>query len=156
VGRDPGHQGEERHVDPYRLAFRNGYWYLAGFDRDKDAERSFRLDRITTAATAGPPTGFERPPVRSSRPPAPWEMGDEDEVTAEVLVDADQAERVVAEVGADAVRERRDDGSVVITLRVTNRSALRSWVLDRLDRAEILGPPELRDEMIAWLLAIAA
>jgi predicted DNA-binding transcriptional regulator YafY len=151
-----GYRDEMRTVDPYRLAFRNGYWYLAGFDRDKQAERSFRLDRLTTPATAGPPNAFERPPARSTRPPAPWEMGDEDEVTAHVLVDADQAGRVATELGDDAVVERRDDGAVVVALRVTNRAALRSWVLDRLDRAEVLGPPELRAEMIAWLEALAS
>jgi hypothetical protein len=83
-------------------------------------------------------------------------MGDEDELTAEVLVDADQAPRVVAELGEDIVADRRDDGSVVVALRVTNRAALRSWVLDRLDRAELLGPPELRAELVAWLQAQAS
>ena len=151
-----GYRGEARTVDPYRLAFRNGYWYLAGFDRDKQAERSFRLDRLDGPAAAGPAGAFERPAARATRPPAPWEMGDEEEVTAQVLVDSDQAERVIAELGTEAVVERRADGSVVVELRVTNRAALRSWVLDRLDRAELLGPPALRDELIAWLEALAS
>jgi predicted DNA-binding transcriptional regulator YafY len=150
-----GYRGDTRTVDPYRLAFRNGYWYLAGFDRDRQAERSFRLDRLDTPATAGPPGAFDRPPAPASRPPAPWEMGDEDEVVARVLVDGDQAERVRREVGEDAIVERRDDGGVVVELRVTNRAALRSWVLDRLDRAELLGPPELRAELVQWLEALA-
>jgi predicted DNA-binding transcriptional regulator YafY len=150
-----GYRGETRTVDPYRLAFRNGYWYLAGLDRDKAAERSFRLDRFDTPATAGPAGAFERPATPAARPPAPWEMGDEDEVTARVLVDGDQAQRVIAELGPQVVTERRDDGSIVVDLRVTNRAALRSWVLDRLDRAELLGPPELRDSLIAWLQVLA-
>ena len=151
-----GYRGDTRTVDPYRLAFRNGYWYLAGFDRDKQAERSFRLDRLDTPATAGPPGAFERPAAPATRPPAPWEMGDEDEITARVLVDGDQAQRVTAELGEETVVERRDDGAVVVELRVTNRAALRSWVLDRLDRAELLGPPELRAELVEWLEALAS
>jgi predicted DNA-binding transcriptional regulator YafY len=151
-----GYRGETRTVDPYRLAFRNGYWYLAGFDRDKQAARSFRLDRLDTPAAAGPAGAFERPPLPLTRPPAPWEMGDEDEVTARVLIDGDQAQRVIDELGTEAVVERRDDGAVVVELRVTNRAALRSWVLDRLDRAELLGPPELRAELVAWLQALAS
>ena len=151
-----GYRGGTRTVDPHRLAFRNGYWYLAGFDRDKQAQRSFRLDRLDTPATAGPPGAFDRPATPATRPPAPWEMGDEDEVVARVLVDGDQAQRVTAELGEEAVVERRDDGAVVVELRVTNRGALRSWVLDRLDRAELLAPPELRTELVEWLQALAS
>jgi predicted DNA-binding transcriptional regulator YafY len=150
------YRGEPRRVDPHRLAFRNGHWYLAGHDRDRDADRSFRLDRITTAPELGPAAAFERPPARTTRPPAPWEMGDEDEVSARLLVDADQAQRVVAEVGEDAVSERRDDGSVVVELRVTNRAAFRTFVLGLLDRAEVLGPADVRADLIAWLQALAA
>jgi predicted DNA-binding transcriptional regulator YafY len=53
------------------------------------------------------------------------------------------------------VVQRRDDG-VVIELRVTNRAAFRTFVLGLLDRAEVLGPVELRDEVVAWLEAVAA
>jgi predicted DNA-binding transcriptional regulator YafY len=150
------YRGVPRRVDPYRLAFRNGHWYLAGRDHDRDAERSFRLDRLTTTPEAGPAGAFERPPAPTTRPPAPWEMGDEDEVTVRVLVDADQAPRVVAEVGEDAVTERRSNGDVVIELRVTNRAALRSFVLGFLERAEVLGPADVRDHVIAWLRDLVA
>jgi predicted DNA-binding transcriptional regulator YafY len=150
-----GYRGEERTVDPYHLAFRNGYWYLAGRDHGKDAGRSFRLDRVTEPPTPGEAGSFERPPARPTRPPKPWEMGDEDEVTAQVLIDADQAERAVAELGEEAVLERRADGAVVVELRVTNRAALRSWVLDFLDRAELLAPPDLRAELVDWLEVLA-
>jgi hypothetical protein len=35
-----------------------------------------------------------------------------------------------------------------------NRAAFRTWVLDLLDHAEVLGPSELRAEMLAWLDAM--
>ena len=34
---------------------------------------------------------------------------------------------------------------------VTNRAAFRSFVLSFLEHAEILDPPELRDDLVAWL-----
>ena len=37
---------QERHMDPYGLSNRFGAWYVVGFDVDKGAIRTFRLDRI--------------------------------------------------------------------------------------------------------------
>lgn len=151
------YRGGERTVDPYRLAYRNGFWYLAGWDRDRGGERSFRLDRLESAPEASDPKAFERPSgAGAARPSQPWEMGEEDEVTALVLFDADQAGWAEAKVGSDAVVERRSDGSVVVGLRVTNRDALRSFVLGFLDHAEVLAPPELRAAMVTWLGELAS
>jgi predicted DNA-binding transcriptional regulator YafY len=47
------------------------------------------------------------------------------------------------------------DGSVVLELPVTNRDALRSFVLGFLDHAELLEPQELRDDLVAWLQEVA-
>ena len=47
--------------------------------------------------------------------------------------------------------EEDADGSVVVELPVTNRAAFRSFVLSFLEHAEILEPPELRDDLVAWL-----
>ena len=92
--------------------------------------------------------GTFQPPPSASTAAQPWEMGAGDPVTARLLVDADQAGWAVGHVGADAVEERREDGSVVLAVRVTNRPAFRSFVLGFLDHAEVLGPPELRDDMV--------
>jgi predicted DNA-binding transcriptional regulator YafY len=57
----------------------------------------------------------------------------------------------VASRDGPTVEERRPDGSVVLEVQVTNREAFRSFVLGFLDHAEILGPPELRADMVDWL-----
>jgi predicted DNA-binding transcriptional regulator YafY len=59
-------------------------------------------------------------------------------------------------VGGEAVIEERGDGSVVIELPVTNADGFRSFVLGFLDHAEVLSPPELRDDIVAWLRTIAS
>lgn len=38
---------EPRQVEPWTLECWRGHWYLAGWDRDRGAERVFRLSRIT-------------------------------------------------------------------------------------------------------------
>lgn len=146
-----GYRSAERVVDPYRLSYAGGHWYLNGHDHARGEERNFRLDRIDAPPAAGEPGAFERPPGAPAPPTPPWRMGDEDEVEARLLVDGAQAGWAEARTGAGAVRERRPDGSVVLALRVTNRAAFRTFALGFLDHAEVLGPPDLRAEMVAWL-----
>ena len=146
-----------RHVDPWGILFRRGHWYVVGHDHDRGERRSFRVDRIDGEVEAGTAHAFE-PPARLDPGEIlrdePWRYGDDDVVAARVAVDAAQAAVVIGQVGADAVVERREDGSVVVELPVTNTDAFRSFVLGLLDAAEVIGPPELREEMRAWLDAI--
>jgi predicted DNA-binding transcriptional regulator YafY len=86
----------------------------------------------------------------------PWRFGDDDPIAARVLVDAPQAPGVMHQVGEHSVVERRPDGSVVLGLPVTNVAAFRSFVVGLLDGAEVLDPPELRDDVVAWLGRMAA
>jgi predicted DNA-binding transcriptional regulator YafY len=152
------YRGGPRRLDPYGILFRNGHWYVVGNDADREAIRAFRADRVESAIEAGRGGAFERPEgfdPGSALRDEPWRFGDEDPVEALVLVSAGQAGWVEADLGARAVAERRDDGSVVVRMAVTNREAFRSWVLGLLDQAEVLGPPELRADMRAWLAALA-
>ncbi|HVL26659.1 MAG TPA: WYL domain-containing protein [Acidimicrobiales bacterium] len=146
------YRGRQRSLDPHRLSFRNGHWYLAAHDRAAGEERSYRLDRIESAVEAGE-AGTAAPPAAgpASATPSPWELGGEEPVTARLLVDAGQAGWAEGHVGPSAVTERRPDGSVVLEVRVTNRDAFRSFVLGFLDHAEVLGPPELRADVTRWL-----
>jgi len=146
------YRGTLRHVDPWHLAFRRGQWYLSGRDHDRDQERMFRLDRVEgPVQTEGPPGAFVRPSGGAARIPPPWRLGEDEEITAELWVDAVQADWVAAELGPDARVVRGDDGSARFCVAVRNRDAWRSFVLGLLDHAEILGPPELREDMIGWL-----
>ena len=87
------YRGRPRRVDPRRLSFRNGHWYLAGYDHDAGDERSFRLDRIESDVD-GDRRAREPSPARATRPPPPPPLGaggGEEPVTARLLVDAGQA-----------------------------------------------------------------
>jgi proteasome accessory factor B len=152
-----GYRGRRRTIDPWGLAYRGGHWLLSGYDHEREAERAFRLDRVEGSLTAlGEAGAFARPEEAMRAPRPPWRLGDEPEVVVTLLVDEVVAPSAVAEVGEDAVVERRPDGSVVLALAVTNRSAFYGLVVGFLDRAEILGPPEVRAEFIESLEALAA
>lgn len=146
-----GYRGERRRVDPYRLHFARGRWYLVARDRDKDEERQFRLDRIDDVPEVGPPWGFEAPSAEVlARVPDPWRIPEAPPVTARVAIDGPQAGLARAVLGDGAVVEEGDD-RVVFELEVSHVDGFRSFVLGFLDHAEVLSPPELRAEIVAWL-----
>lgn len=148
------YSGEARTVEPWRLSFSRGHWYLSGWDRDREAERLFRVDRMAGPVTLGGPAGREPPPPDPIGPLLGWELGDAEPVAAKVSVDADLAAWACHVTGTDG--EPQPDGSVVLTLNVRNPDAFRSLVLSFLDRAEVLAPEELRRDVIGWLEALAA
>jgi len=148
------YRGETRELEPYGVVHRFGHWYMVGRDRARDAPRSFRVDRIEDAPAVGAARAFEPPP--NVDPAAflradPLSYGDDIPIDALVLVDATRAAWVVDDLGADAVAERHDDGAAVVRLRVVNREAFRTWVLNLLEHAEVLEPPELRADIVTWL-----
>jgi proteasome accessory factor B len=150
------YRGERRTVDPYRLDYQRGRWYLTAFDHLRAAERLYRLDRFESRIEALDGPRFERP---STSVPGgalePWQLGEGKPVDARVLVDAPQAPWVAQHLGPEAVVEERPDGSVVVAMTVTNRDNFRSFLLGFLDHGEVLDPPELREDVVAWLEALA-
>lgn len=51
-----------RHVEPWRIAARDGGWYLMSFDRDRQAPRVFRMSRIESRVRiTGPAGAYEIP-----------------------------------------------------------------------------------------------
>lgn len=159
------HGGTMRTVEPGLLFFRDGNWYLHGWDRTREAQRNFRVDRIEDASLAvGAPGSFVRrttAPASASAamPREPWLIGaesDEPPESAVVRVDAVLAGKAVAEAGSSATVVRDPaDGSVTITMPVAQRAAFRSWVFGMLDHAEVVGPPALRADVVKWLTAMA-
>jgi len=146
----------QRRVDPWRLSYRGGRWYLAGFDHARAGQRLFRVDRIGTAVELEEGRSvFTKPDDVVSGPPPPWCLGDDEETMVDLKVDATQAEWVARMAGESTLVASDPDGSALFRLAVTNRAALRGFVLGLLDHAVVLGPPDVRAEMVAWLSAIA-
>lgn len=146
----------DREVEPQRLEFVRGRWYLNGFDRTRQANRWFRVPRIQGDISAGEEAGaFERP---AAPPPPlqldPWELGEGEPVDARVWFDPAVRNTVLADLG-DVVVLSDDDQGLVVRLPVRNREGFRTWVLSFLERAEVVGPPELRAEIVTWLEAVA-
>lgn len=147
------YRDKDRVVDPFRLHHERGHWYLQGHDLGAGEPRSFRLDRVDGTMEADVPDSVEvsvdpaEHPLRLDG----WALGDDEPVVARVRVDPPQATLAVRLVRADVEVEWDDDGGVVLEFPVRRRDGFRSFVFGFLDDAEVLGPPELRDDVRHWL-----
>jgi proteasome accessory factor B len=148
------HRGTLRTVEPWGLSSKRGQWYVVGWDRDRGAVRAFRADRIEGNVEVGSPDAFDAP--ADFRPEShiedrPWMLGDDEPVTVRLAVDAGTAAGALARFGDDATLTPRDDGEIEVVLTITNRAAFRSFVLDLAEHAEVLGPEDVRADIVQWL-----
>lgn len=148
-----GYRGNERLVEPWRLDFHRGRWYLTGYDRSREGERNFRLDRIDGMVEQTDLVAEAVPPAApaSDGPRAAWEIGEEEQVTARLLVDESRVETASRQLGSAVASEVQPDGSVIYTVPVVRYDAFRSFVLGFLEHAELLEPPAWRADIIGWL-----
>ena len=145
------YSGQIRTVEPWTLAFDQGHWYVVGYDQARNDKRTFRVDRIESGVTLGPPGGFEQPGDTPGWVPIqPWKFGAEAPVIARLRVDPEQAVWAARRLGQEPLG-KDDDGSAVFEVVVRSPDAFRSLVLEFLDHAEIVGPLELRAAMVDWL-----
>lgn len=154
-----GYRAKERTLDPYGLLLRNGFWYVVGRDHEHDEQRTYRVDRIEGVVDVGDGGAFERPAgldLAAALPVDPKLIGaDDPDAVARVLVDAPRAAQVERELGPGRVVARREDGAIEVDVPCANHGAFRSWVLGLQEHAEVLSPPERRDDVIAWLRELA-
>jgi len=59
---DSSGRESQRHVEPYQLVYAGKRWYLVARDRDRDAWRTFRVDRITGPVLTGMRFTHREPP----------------------------------------------------------------------------------------------
>ncbi len=155
------HRDRVRTVEPWGLSSKRGHWYLVGFDRVRGAVRAFRADRIEGDVDVGEPGTFD--PPDDFRPDdhvesRAWLLGDDPPTTVRLRVDGDHVDGVLGELGSDAAVERGGDGAddAIVTVTVTNRAALRGFVLSFLEHGEVLEPADARADGVAWLELVAA
>jgi predicted DNA-binding transcriptional regulator YafY len=126
-----------RQVEPLRLGYANGAWYLTAYCRDRQQERAFRLDRIEHLEVET--DRFRaRPATASPEPPA-----------IEVVV------RFCGEISR-WVRERQhwsfvaEEGvndELLAVYRPGDLDEIAPWLLGWGTAAEVIAPQELRERL---------
>jgi proteasome accessory factor B len=152
------YRGERRTIEPWGLTSKRGHWYVVGYDHARNATRSFRADRVGGDIELGPDGAFDAPD--DFRPDdhvedRAWMFGETEPVTVELVVDAGYVDHAVTVLGVDAIVTPRPDGSALVTVPVVDVAAFRTTVLDFLDHAEVVAPPEVRAEIVAYLERLA-
>jgi proteasome accessory factor B len=156
--RSPSRKEEEPYsVDPYTLLFYKGGLYLLGFAHNRNATRTFAVERITSLEVERErfelPDGFlpeeqlhgafgivrEKPlQVRARFTP----------LIAHAIVDRNwhQSQSL----------EKLPDGSVELSFTAGGRMEILSWLLSYGSQVELLEPPDLRAELARTAAAMAA
>lgn len=135
-------------VDPYTLIFHKGGLYLLGFAHNRQALRTFAVERISRVIRQK--DRFEMPDDFRPGDKLRSAFGIVEEKAVPVRV---RFSPVVAHTVRDRVWhptqriEEEEDGSVVISFEAGGVMEILSWILSYGSHAEILEPAELRSEM---------
>jgi proteasome accessory factor B len=151
------YRDETRAIDPYSLLLRNGRWYVVGRDHDRQAVRTFRVDRMDTTATSGTDHDFERPAnfdVRAAFPPDAKQLGDDTAAVATVLVSAQRGAAFIDDPDVSIVGTTAE-GQVELRVPCNNLDAFRAWLFDLGDEAVVIGPDDVRASIVSWLQGCA-
>ena len=152
------YHGRLREVHPYGLVARNGFWYLIAFETERAMQVTYRVDRIEGDLTMGDSQSFERPEgfdLATAYKRDPKDFAGAGSEVAIVRLDHRVAPAVVRELGEDSVVARRTDGSIDVEVASGNRPAFKSWLFAMVDRAEVISPESVRQEIIADLQRMA-
>ncbi|MEV4892753.1 WYL domain-containing protein [Nonomuraea sp. NPDC055795] len=138
-----------RTVEPWGVVSRRGRWYLAGFDRDRDAPRAFRLSRIIGQVAAVGRTGaVEVPPGVDVREMIgfPEEPMEERVATLRVRQGAGEGLRQLA-----SVTRAGGGGWDEVELGFSDPERLAGWIASMGSDVELLDPPDAREAVIRRL-----
>ena len=149
----------QRRVDPYGFIVSSGRIYLVGYDHARADMRVFAVDNLSDVEVS--PQTFERPPDFNLDAYGANSVSGvvHSNTVAEVTV---RFSRVVAKAAAartiarDQRVERRDDGSVDITYRVSDPLEIVRFSLGWGAEAEVVAPPDARRTAADLARAVAA
>lgn len=130
-----------RVIEPYHLIFQWSSWYVWGYCTTRRDYRLFKLARIFDLRNTG-----EKCEPRDVPPyicENMWRLNGQ--ITATVRFDSSMKWRVIDEYSTELPRFNAD-GSSEITITWSDKQNFFGMILSYGDKAEIISPPELREE----------
>lgn len=134
-------------VSPYDIVWDGDYYYVIGFDEEKQAIRHYRLDRIKKQPEilnekASPRVNYEPSSYRA----ALFRMFGADHVTDVTLqCEANAMKGIIDAFGKNVHTAALDEDHFVADVRVGVSPMFYRWVFGFSGRIKILGPESVRD-----------
>jgi proteasome accessory factor B len=144
-------QTTEREVRPYGLLFKHSHWYLVGWDETRDAQRTFRVDRmegvqVNPSAPGTPDYDMPAEPVLEAyRDRKAWELGEGEEKVEALVRFRFPTSLWAARNGYGTEVEESEDGSALRRFEVRQPDPFLRWILSLQGDAVIESPPALRE-----------
>jgi len=136
----------ERDVDPVRLRWADGRWYLEAWCRSVGAMRFFRIDRVDAVEILDEPSAPPADAVPRDLTEGIYHPAPEHPL---VTLRLDQPGRWVAEYYPCETATPLADGRLEVTLRAADPAWMRRLVLGLGSAAEVVGPPWLVEQVRA-------
>ncbi len=131
------YRGVQRDIEPYRLTYQDGRWYVLTRDPRKAEWRTLRVDHITSATLTGHQFVLRQAPGQAPK-------AEPQGVTARILAQT-SARRAAAYVPPAAGRiDRIDNTSCILTLSAEDTGWLTKFLLRLPFATEVIDPPQLR------------
>ncbi|WP_243372475.1 transcriptional regulator [Geotalea sp. SG265] len=148
---------EEYQVDPYTLIYNKGGLYLLGYAHNRRAIRTFAAERIKTVMVTR--ERFEMP--EDFRPEEQFKsafgMVEEAPISVSIRFSPTIAHAISDRLWHPTQTIRREkDGSIILSFRAGGRMEMVAWILSYGRHAEVLEPADLREEMQATVVGMAA
>lgn len=148
------YKGEPRVVHPARVHSGPSGWYLSGREEGQEVVKEFVVSRMSDVSLDPPGTAetVDETP-RPSLDPLSWLQ----DPPADVVVEMPAEHRLLVENLLGQPRKvTEDDNGVRMTYVVTNRAVFRWRVYELGTRVRVLGPEDVRREMLAELESFLA
>jgi predicted DNA-binding transcriptional regulator YafY len=149
----PAEKTTERIIEPYYIepAAPGHASYVVGYCHLKNTIRTFKIERIESAQLT--PEPYTIPPDFDANAffGSSWGIVVEGEVkTVRLKIREPEIMRIMEETiwHPSQVLEKQKDGSMIMTLRLTDTYELLSWILSWGEKMEVLEPAELQKEVL--------
>lgn len=132
----------ERTIEPYYLIFRWSSWYVWGWCKDRKGFRLFKLNRMENVRISNEIFSGREAHLPDLRDERVFPGG----IRVKALFEPDCKWRLVEEFGSNCFEEQKD-GRLLFRADYTDKENLLTWLLTFRDKAELLEPEKLRDEL---------
>ncbi|HQB28393.1 MAG: WYL domain-containing transcriptional regulator [Candidatus Methanofastidiosum sp.] len=147
-------KGKKNHdaiIEPYRIAYFNGFWYLLGNEVETRIIKRYALDKIsdlkiTAASFKNVPPDFDRLLKDST---SVWFTNKQD-IEIVIMVDAERSHYFKRKkmYPTQKILEEKADGSIVVSYHVGDYHAIWNMIKSWIPYVAILKPEHLKEQLL--------